>query len=202
MPTRVKSSCIVCGLVVRVPGCRTEMYCVSCEVRTEFMYVTLKKVDLLCDLVVRAPGYRSRGLGSIPGATRFLWEIVGLELGPLSFVSTNEELLERKSSDSGLESREYGRKNPSRWPRDTLYLQTLALTSPTSYGHSVGIVRSRTQAIEFSLFKMFLFVLCRRRFRTTAIMLRQLMLLLLGAAMVMSQRRLALPDPRSCANSK
>jgi hypothetical protein len=28
----------LCGLVVRVPGCRTEMYCVSCEVRTEFMY--------------------------------------------------------------------------------------------------------------------------------------------------------------------
>jgi hypothetical protein len=29
----------LCGLVVRVPGCRIEMYCVSCEVRTEFMYV-------------------------------------------------------------------------------------------------------------------------------------------------------------------
>jgi hypothetical protein len=27
------------GLVVRVPGYRTEMYCVSCEVRTEFIYV-------------------------------------------------------------------------------------------------------------------------------------------------------------------
>jgi hypothetical protein len=25
----------------------------------------------LCDLVVRVPGYRSRGPGSIPGATRF-----------------------------------------------------------------------------------------------------------------------------------
>jgi hypothetical protein len=25
------------GLVVRVPGCRTEMYCASCEVRTEFI---------------------------------------------------------------------------------------------------------------------------------------------------------------------
>jgi hypothetical protein len=29
----------LCGLVVRVPGYRTEMYCASCEVRTEFMYV-------------------------------------------------------------------------------------------------------------------------------------------------------------------
>jgi hypothetical protein len=27
------------GLVVNVPGYRTEMYCVSCEVRTEFIYV-------------------------------------------------------------------------------------------------------------------------------------------------------------------
>jgi hypothetical protein len=32
---------------------------------------------------------------------------MGLERSPLSLVSTNEELLERKSSDSGLESREY-----------------------------------------------------------------------------------------------
>jgi hypothetical protein len=30
---------LLCGLVVRVPGYTTEMYCVSCEVRTEFIYV-------------------------------------------------------------------------------------------------------------------------------------------------------------------
>jgi hypothetical protein len=29
----------LCGLVVRVRGYRTEMYCASCEVRTEFLYV-------------------------------------------------------------------------------------------------------------------------------------------------------------------
>jgi hypothetical protein len=29
----------LCGLVGRVPGYTTEMYCVSCEVRTEFIYV-------------------------------------------------------------------------------------------------------------------------------------------------------------------
>jgi hypothetical protein len=28
-------------------------------------------VDRLCGLVVRGPGYSSRGVGSIPGATRF-----------------------------------------------------------------------------------------------------------------------------------
>jgi hypothetical protein len=47
------------------------MYCASCEVRTEFIYVMLKKVDRLCGLAVRVPVYRSRDPGSISGATRF-----------------------------------------------------------------------------------------------------------------------------------
>jgi hypothetical protein len=37
---------------------------------------------------------------------------MGLERGPLSLVSTTEELLERKSSGFGPESREYGRVDP------------------------------------------------------------------------------------------
>jgi hypothetical protein len=49
----------------------------------------------------------------------------------------------------GLESREYGRRDPSRWPRGTLYPQKLALTSPTSGGRSVSIVRLRTQTMQF-----------------------------------------------------
>jgi hypothetical protein len=48
------------------------------------------------------------------------WEAVGLERGPLRLMSTIEELLGRKSSGSGLEIREYGRRDPSRWPRGTL----------------------------------------------------------------------------------
>jgi hypothetical protein len=40
-------------------------------------------------------------------------EVVGLERGLLSLVSTTEELLGRKSSGSGLENREYGRRDPS-----------------------------------------------------------------------------------------
>jgi hypothetical protein len=76
-------------------------------------------------------------------------EVVGLERGPLSLVSTTEELLGRKSSASGLEIREYGRRDPSRWSRGTLYPQKLALTSPTCGGRLVDIVRSRTQATEF-----------------------------------------------------
>jgi hypothetical protein len=66
---------------------------------------------------------------------------MGLEWGPLSLVSTTEELLGRKSSGSG-------RRVPSHQPRGTLYPQTLALTSLTCGGRSVGIVLSRTLATE------------------------------------------------------
>jgi hypothetical protein len=47
-----------------------------------------------CGLVVRVHGYRSGGPSSIPGTTRK--KVVGLERGPLSLVSTTEELLDRK----------------------------------------------------------------------------------------------------------
>jgi hypothetical protein len=76
---------------------------------------------------------------------------VVLERGPLSLVNTIEELLGRNSSASGLKCLEYCRWDPLCWPRDTLYQQKLALTSPTSGGRSVAIVRSRTTAMEFSL---------------------------------------------------
>jgi hypothetical protein len=54
--------------------------------------------------VARVLGYRSGGLGSIPGTTGFSLKkkekekktVVGLERGPLSLVSTTEELLDRK----------------------------------------------------------------------------------------------------------
>jgi hypothetical protein len=47
------------------------MYCVSCEVRTKFIYAMYKKVDRICGLVVSVPGCRSRDTGSIHGAIRF-----------------------------------------------------------------------------------------------------------------------------------
>jgi hypothetical protein len=59
-------------------------------------------MDRLCGLVVRVLGYRSGGPGSIPGTTRFSLKkrkkktVVGLERGPLSLVSTTEELPDRK----------------------------------------------------------------------------------------------------------
>jgi hypothetical protein len=80
------------------------------------------------------------------------WEVVGLEGGPLSLVSTTEELLGRNSGSSDLENREYSHVDPLRWPRDTLYPQKLALTSSTSGGRPVCIVRLLTMATEFVLF--------------------------------------------------
>jgi hypothetical protein len=71
-----------------------------CYVRSTFThtlsnYVTeFVHLNPLCGLVVRVPG-------SIPGATRFFWEVVALERGQLSLVRITEELLEWKSSGSG-----------------------------------------------------------------------------------------------------
>jgi hypothetical protein len=59
---------------------------------------------------------------------------------------------------SGQGNRDYGRRDPSRWPRGTLYPQKLALTSPTSGSRSVDIVRSRTQATEFVWFVLIFYI--------------------------------------------
>jgi hypothetical protein len=58
----------------------------------------------LCGLVVSISGYRYRGPGFGSWRCQIFWEVVGLEQGPLSLVSTIEELLGRKSSGSSLET--------------------------------------------------------------------------------------------------
>jgi hypothetical protein len=60
----------------------------------------------LCGLVVRVSGYRSRGPGFDSRPFQIFWEVGGLERGPLRLVKTIEELLEWKSSGSGLENRD------------------------------------------------------------------------------------------------
>jgi hypothetical protein len=51
--------------------------------------------DCLCGLVVRVLGYRSGSPVSIPSTTTKK-KVVSLERGPLSLVSTTEEILDRK----------------------------------------------------------------------------------------------------------
>jgi hypothetical protein len=95
-------------------------------------------------LLIQRPGFDFR-------RHQIFWEVVGLEQDPLSLVSTIEKLLGRKSSGSGLEIREYGRRDPCHTDHVApLCPQKLAIASPTSGGRSVGIVRSRTQTMEFS----------------------------------------------------
>jgi hypothetical protein len=75
---------------------------------------------------------------------------VGLEQGPLTLVSATEEQLERKSSGSGLENRDYSR-------RGSVVLSTQPLSANVSTNfvdkqRPLGRNSSlRTQATEFSL---------------------------------------------------
>jgi hypothetical protein len=51
--------------------------------------------DRLCSLVVRVSGYRLKGIGFDSLRYQIFWEIVGLQRGPQSLVSTIEELRSR-----------------------------------------------------------------------------------------------------------
>jgi hypothetical protein len=76
---------------------------------------------------------------------------VGLERGPLSLVRITEELLEWKSSGSGSRKSRLTAVGIRCTDHATPSIRKkLALTSPTSGGRLVGIVRLRTKATEFS----------------------------------------------------
>jgi hypothetical protein len=115
--------------MVRVHGYITEMYCVPCEVRTQFIcYVEesrrplwssgqsswLHNGNVLCSLwgtnsiyICYVDESRPEDQRSWFDSRRYqiFCEVVGLERDPLSLMSTIEELLERKSSGSGRYSR-------------------------------------------------------------------------------------------------
>jgi hypothetical protein len=76
-------------------------------------------------------------------------KLVGLERGSFSLVSTTEELLDRK-----VAAPVYKTENKALGIRDADHVapsirKKLAITSPTSGGRSVGVVRSRTQTMDF-----------------------------------------------------
>jgi hypothetical protein len=108
-------------------------------------------IHSLCGLVVRVPCYRSRGPRFDSQGHQIFWEAVCLEWSPISLVKITEQLLEWKRSSSGsrksrlkaVEFRCADHATPS-------IRKKLALTSPTCSGCSVGTVRLRTKAVEFS----------------------------------------------------
>jgi hypothetical protein len=93
-------------------------------------------------LQIRRPVFDSR---------HYQKKVVGLEGGALSLVSTTEEPFDRKVAapvykieNTAIGIRHADHVAPS-------ILNKLTITSPTSGGRSVGIVRSRAQTVEFSL---------------------------------------------------
>jgi hypothetical protein len=90
---------------------------------------------------IRRPGFDSRHYQKK--------KVMGLERGPISLVSTTEELLDRKvaapvykteNMTVGISHADHVAPSISK---------KLAITSPKNGGRSVGIVRSQTQAMEF-----------------------------------------------------
>jgi hypothetical protein len=101
-----------------------------------------KCLDRLYGLVISVLGYRSGGPGSIPATTRKR-KVVGLERGPLSLVSTTEELLDRRIAAPVYETENTATGIHHADHVGPFIRKKLAITSPTSGGRSVGIVRSR-----------------------------------------------------------
>jgi hypothetical protein len=183
-----------CDSYINIPSPQTYKSCVSCEVRTEFIYVMWKKVDCFCSLVDKSswlqngdvlcflwgtnwiciryveesrPPLWSSGQsswlhngdvlcfllgrnwiyiwyveesrpplwsigqsswlqiqrsGSDSRRYQILWEVLGLERGPLSIVSTTEKPLERKSSGSRS-------RKPRILPKGSVKLTTCTLSA-------------------------------------------------------------------------
>jgi hypothetical protein len=82
------SNSLLVGVRVRCHCLRSRLFSVS------FCLMKIGQVTASVVSWSRVLGYRSGGPGSIPGTTKK--KVVGLELGPLSLVSTTEELLDRK----------------------------------------------------------------------------------------------------------
>jgi hypothetical protein len=107
--------------------------------------------------MVRVPSYRSRGPALDSRRYQIFWEVVGLERGPFSLVSTTEELLARKSSGSGLVSRK-----TAVGIRHADQARTLSAKVGANFDKRQSldrILRSRTQAKEFVIFFIIIFYL-------------------------------------------
>jgi hypothetical protein len=109
---------------------------------------------LYCLLLTASVVERSEFLATDPEirvrspTLHIFWKVVGLERDPFNLVSIIEELLVRNSSGSGLENREYGRRDPSRWPRDMIYPQRFG-TNFADKWRSIGGLSPRNLGFQF-----------------------------------------------------
>jgi hypothetical protein len=78
----------------------------SFKFKTLVVYSLVYNTFCLCGLVIRVSGYTSGSPRFDSRPNHIFREIGGVERGPLSLVCKFEELLESKSSDSGLENRD------------------------------------------------------------------------------------------------
>jgi hypothetical protein len=74
---------------------------------------------------------------------QIFWDVVVLERGPIGY---NEELLESKSSGSGLENRDYRRRGSTALLRDIPLFSKVGTNFADKWQSLVGIVRSWTEA--------------------------------------------------------
>jgi hypothetical protein len=91
---------------------------------------------------------------------------VGLKRGPLSLVSTTEELLERRKVAAPVQKVEISAVGAD-YATPSIR-KKLTLTSPASGRGSVGIVRSRTQATEFFMYALQLACVFPQVFKLTS----------------------------------
>jgi hypothetical protein len=119
--------CIEIALHVDLDQCHTQLISLL-DGLTFNKYILIKYINLNHWVLSKLPLWSS-GHSSwlLIQRSRFdswryqiFWDVVGLERGPLSLVSTIEELLGRPNSGSGLEIQEYGHRDPSCWPRHPL----------------------------------------------------------------------------------
>jgi hypothetical protein len=102
----------VSSLVIRAELCATScwraQWCIGLAIKKLLHSICVKITEHVAEnffqfSVLQRSGFDSRRY-------QIVWEVVDLERGPLSLVSTIEELLERKSSGSGLENWDYSHR--------------------------------------------------------------------------------------------
>jgi hypothetical protein len=129
---RLGGRVLVCSLAKRLSGRR------KITINVYVLFISAKRISVLifkikcyvtinsmqtasCSLLVSVYGYRSRGLGSIPGATIFSEKVVGPEWGHSgSWVQLSNYLKKKKKGSSyGLVIEITAAGDPSRWLHDS-----------------------------------------------------------------------------------